>query len=50
MVLRLQWAQNARTTGIGVLYARKHFRNMAPFQGGGEMIKSLLHHGKKHCT
>ena len=38
-------------TGIGVLYAKKSLlENMAPFQGGGEMIKEVSFiAGKEHC-
>ncbi len=38
-------------TGIGVLYAKKSLlETMAPFQGGGEMIKEVsFTTGKKHC-
>jgi cysteine desulfurase/selenocysteine lyase len=38
-------------TGIGVLYAKKPLlETMAPFQGGGEMIKEVsFTTGKKHC-
>ena len=38
-------------TGIGVLYAKKTLlESMAPFQGGGEMIKEVsFTAGKEHC-
>jgi cysteine desulfurase/selenocysteine lyase len=38
-------------TGIGVLYAKETLlENMAPFQGGGEMIKEVSYSGAKgHC-
>jgi cysteine desulfurase/selenocysteine lyase len=38
-------------TGIGILYGKKTLlEKMAPFQGGGEMIKEVSYSGaKKHC-
>ncbi len=39
-------------TGIGVLYGKKeHLEKMAPFQGGGEMIREVsFNQGKEQCT